>query len=563
MSAKLKPLLLPQLVEERRKFEEQYSDLPDNEMDHQFVYYTTNSSCSDVASPITPTFSTRGHVRYSSSTSSLDLAPACYNESPSSPTSTTHTKSSKRSLPDVQEEPFERDERDELDDNTILAGSFDLYNCLCDEPCIHHESSETLHSVYPADFDIDYDLGFASDNDYTPTLERKRSGTESPFTGLATRLGSRFPNLSRWKSTKRSQLTASPTTELTFENAHPISGPASSRSSSLSGPSRHMTDRMNEPSVPTPATSFWGSTESVEIPAAIDIEKANNERESIERDRALATTPLLPPLLTTPPTEAPQPSPLQFPTVAPSAVLMEIPSPQPLSHNHTPSLSARPSISSFRHAQSIQELPIGYPSIVQDHDAWADRLGHANFTITPQPYQPVEADMETLRHLRADWEAARVNYTKHLVRTGENYGETSKIYALTEAKWAETEKSWRAFHEQTMECILATSKASAQRPEISRSRSRGRVRASSGGSALMRRPANDDVFASMQWRRLEDGLPTAIPRLVDAEGKFPERGDEDIVGPMERDTKMIRSRSEERKSGRFWRNLAGKVGIRR
>lgn len=134
MSAKLKPLLLPQLVEERRKFEEQYSDLPDNEMDHQFVYYTTNSSCSDVASPITPTFSTRGHVRYSSSTSSLDLAPACYNESPSSPTSTTHTKSSKRSLPDVQEEPFERDE---LDDNTILAGSFDLYNCLCKLPLVH------------------------------------------------------------------------------------------------------------------------------------------------------------------------------------------------------------------------------------------------------------------------------------------------------------------------------------------------------------------------------------------------------------------------------------------
>ncbi|KAJ0162992.1 hypothetical protein CTA2_3712 [Colletotrichum tanaceti] len=562
MSLKLKPLLLPQLVEERRKFEEQQPEFPEGDMDRQYIYYTANSSSSDVVSPVTPTFSTRGHLRYSSSTSSLDLPPTLLNDCPSSPTSTTHTKSSKHLLPDVEEEPLEREE---MEDSTILAVQFDLYNCLCDEPCIHHnESSETLHSVYPTDFDIDYDLGFASDCDFTATLERKRSGTESPFSGLATRLGTRFPNLSRWKSTKRSQLTASPTTGLTYEHALSVSRAASSRSSSLSGPSRHL-DSVNELPIPTPATSFWESSESVETPAPppIDIEKANNERGSIERDRALATTPLLPPLLSTLPTEAPQPSPLQSPTVAPSTFSMEIPSPQPLSHLPTPALSTRPSVSSFRHAQSSQELPIGFPSIVQDHDEWSDRLGHANFTITPQPYQPVEADMESLRHLRADWETARINYTKHLVRTGENYGETSKIYALTEAKWADTEKTWRNFHEQTMENILATSKTTTSRSGVSRSRSRGRVRASSGGAALLRRPVNDDVFASMQWRRLEDGLPTAIPRLIDAEGKFPERGDEDIVGPMERDTKMIRTRSEERKGGRFWRNLAEKVGIRR
>ncbi|KAF4781315.1 hypothetical protein HER10_EVM0010247 [Colletotrichum scovillei] len=562
MSPRLKPLLLPQLVEERRKFEEQQPEFPEGEMDRQYVYYTTNSSSSDVASPVTPTFSARGHLRYSSSSSSLDLPPTCVNESPSSPTSTIHTKSSKRPLPDVQEEPLERDE---LDESTILAEPFDLYNCLCDEPCIHHESSETLNSVYPAGFDIDYDLGFSSDGDFTSTLDRKRSGTESPFSGLATRLGSRFPHLSRWKSTKRAQLTASPTTELTFENAHPISRAASSsRSSSLSGPTRQILDRLNEYSVPTPATSFWESSESVDSPAPIDIEKANNERESIERDRALAATPLLPPLLmNSPPTEVSHPSPLQSPSVDPSTLSLEIPSPQPMTQISTPSLSAKPSVSSFRHVQSSQELPIGFPSIVQDHDEWSDRLGHANFTITPQPYQPVEADMETLRLFRADWEAARVSYTKHLVRTGENYSETSKIYALTEAKWAETEKNWRAFHEQTMDRIEAANKSSSQRPGSSRSRSRGRVRASSGGSAILRRPTQDDAFASMQWRRLEDGLPTAIPRLVDAEGKFPERGDEDIVGPMERDTKMIRSRSEERKGGRFWRNLAEKVGIRR
>ncbi|KAF9876133.1 only proline and serine are matching in the corresponding protein [Colletotrichum karsti] len=557
MSPQLKPLLLPQLVE-RRKLEEQHLDLADADMDHQCIYYTTNSSSSDVASPVTPTFSTRGHLRYSSSSSSIDLTQTYCNDSPASPTSTSHSKSSKRPLPDVQEEPLERDE---FDESTILAEPFDLYNCLCDEPCIHSESSETLpSSVYPADFDIDYDLGFASDADYSANLERKRSGTESPFSGLATRIGTRFPQLSRFKSTRRAQLTASPTTELTFETAHPVSLAASSRSSSLSSPCA----QVHEPSISTPATSFWESSESVDIPAPIDIQKAN-ERESIERDRALASTPLLPPLLTSPQTEAPQPSPLQSPTVAPTILSMEVPSTQSLGHIPTPSLSTRPSVSSFRHVQSSQELPFGYPSILQDHDEWSDRLGHANFSIAPQPYEPEAATMESLRLLRADWEAARANYMKHLVRTGENYGETSKIYALTEAKWAEIEKSWRAFHEQTMERIVASSKVSAQPPQVSRSRSRGRgrVRSSSGGSAILRRPVNDDVFANEQWRRLEDNLPTTMPRLVDTEGKFPERGDEDIVGPMERDTKMIRARSEERKSSRFWRSLAGKVGLRK
>lgn len=133
MSPKLKPLLLPQLVEERRKFEEQQPDLVDPEMDQQYVYYNTaNSSSSDVGSPVTPTFSTRGHLRYSSSSSSIDLPPTSYNESPSSPTSISHSKSSKRPLPDVQEEPLERDE---FDESTILAEPFDepfdLYGCLC------------------------------------------------------------------------------------------------------------------------------------------------------------------------------------------------------------------------------------------------------------------------------------------------------------------------------------------------------------------------------------------------------------------------------------------------
>jgi hypothetical protein len=203
--------------------------------------------------------------------------------------------------------------------------------------------------------------------------------------------------------------------------------------------------------------------------------------------------------------------------------------------------------------------------MLQEHDEWSDRLGHANFTIFPQPYQPEAVNMDALQQLRNDWDAARCNYTKHLVRTGENYGETSKIYALTEAKWANIEKRWRATHDALMAQIAeATSSApGSTSTSRSRSRGRGRARANSGGSILGRPPPMDEVFAGMQWKRLEDGLPSAIPRLVDADGKFPARGDEDIVGPMQRDEVMLRTHSEERRGARFWKSLVGKVGLRK
>jgi hypothetical protein len=441
-----------------------------------------------------------------------------------------------------------------------------------DEPCIHRQSSEMVHNTLPTDYDIDYDIGFLSDGDFVmgPRSQKKRrGGTESPFTGLASRFGSRFPTLQRFTSGKRPGPTASPTAEITFEHAQPVSRAASSRSSSVSAVGRPYTDRANDPPLPTtPALSFWESTESVNLPGPIDIEKANNLRSSLERDRALATTPLLPPLLTDPFSTTPQESPLQSPSVAPPSAATEIQSPTalPSDHHAAPSLNTKISISSFRPSPTSPELPLPFPSILQDHDEWSDRLGHANFTIIPQPYRPETATMEGLRKLRADWDAARVNYTKHIVRTGENYGQTSKIYGFTEAKWAEIERSWRTIHEETMERILAASNVNVQqqtRSSRSRSRGRGRGRAGSASAVVMGRPENDELFASMQWRRLEDHMPSAIPRMLDAEGKFPARGDEDIVGPMVRDAVMIRTASEERKNTGFWRTLVGKVGLRK
>jgi hypothetical protein len=203
--------------------------------------------------------------------------------------------------------------------------------------------------------------------------------------------------------------------------------------------------------------------------------------------------------------------------------------------------------------------------MVQDHDEWSDRLGHANFTITPQPYDPEVVIPETLNKFREDWELAKVNYTKHLVRTGENYGQTSNIYALTEAKWAETEKRWKNIHDglvrQTM--VLRSAPVSASN---SRSRSRGRARGRSrAGSATFmggRMAASADVSPDT-WPRLDDAAPSAITQMLDASDKFPNRGDEDIVGPMVRDEVMVRAHSEERKTSRFWKNLVEKVGIKK
>ncbi|KAM0207694.1 hypothetical protein ACHAQI_007491 [Fusarium lateritium] len=605
MSPQLKPLLLPQLVEERRKWEVQQVS---PETDLSYVYYTTNSSSSDVASPVTPTFSPgKGHFRMSSSTSSLDLPPQL-NENPVSPTQSVHTKPPMRSLPDVQEEPLELDNDNSDRKSLALSDQFSLYDCLCmscppgqavisleesclacqirhrgvtdptssrigDDSCELRNSTEDImfNDNIVRDYDIDYDMGFLSDGDM-PVDERsrkKRSGSESPFAGLTSRIGARFPNMPLWKSNgRRGNPMLSPNTELSLESVV-LSGGPSSRSSSMSAPTRHGQDRMSENTgLPTPAVSYYGSTESINLPAPIDIEKAQAliEQSDLERERGMATTPLLPPLMTSPLSGPPPESPLQSPTIAPPSATTEVPSPVPSATQFPrPSLSTKPSISSFRFGANSPEVPLPLPPMLQEHDEWSDRLGHANFTIFPQPYQPEAVNMDALQQLRNDWDTARCNYTKHLVRTGENYGETSKIYALTEAKWANIERRWRATHDALMAQIAeATSSApGSTSTSRSRSRGRGRARANSGGSILGRPPPMDDVFAGMQWKRLEDGLPSAIPRLVDADGKFPARGDEDIVGPMQRDEVMLRTHSEERRGARFWKSLAGKVGLRK
>lgn len=308
-----------------------------------------------------------------------------------------------------------------------------------------------------------------------------------------------------------------------FDQRPILSRATSSRSSSLSAPSRRHVDRSTEAPVPsTPALSRFGSNDSfMPFDGTVDIKKANDMGSYIEHERKQAVTPLLPPMMASTSTEQilPQPSPLESPSVAsPGSLYGE--------ENYStgmisPPLSARPSASSLRLLPPVELPQLPAP------DAWSDRLGHANYTIVPRPYKPETADLESLRLFRADWETARVNYTKHLARTGEHYGQTSKTYALTEAKWAETQRTWRNLHDEIAEAVVASGEVTV-------------------------------------CEKFDEGVCvlTTVPRM-DAEGKFPERGDEDIVGPMVREATMMSLDNVDRKGPSFWRNLAGKVRLRK
>ncbi|OAA45566.1 hypothetical protein NOR_03355 [Metarhizium rileyi] len=573
MTPQLKPLLLPQLVEQRfgRPAEKQHVNGPSamatpDHGDLSYLYYTANSSASDITSPVTPIFSPKSHQRFSSSTSSLELPAQPPLECPTSPSQTSSTMSSLRQLPDVEEEPLDRGE-----DTATLSDQFGLYSCLCDQPCVHRNSSEAiLPGEFVSEFDIDYDMGFLSDTDFTtdPRYPRKkRSTAEAALSELTARLGSRMPTIKRWRSSKRANLRASPTTGLSLENVLARRS-ASSRSSSISASTNQLAERAADsiPPVPSnPSMSLYSLGDDAETGLGIDM--TLEDHSNLERDRAMATTPLLPPLLTSSLAGPPRQSPLQSPKVE-SSPIADVPLSPAFgvpAQFARPQLSTRPSFSSLRNVSSSSEPPLPLPAILQEYDEWSDRLGHANFTISPQPYELEVVHPETIAKFRNDWDLARINYTKHLVRTGENYGQTSKIYALTEAKWAEIERRWQMTLEDIVKTtsLSATGSASASRNQ-SRGRGRGRS-SSSNGAALARLPAQDDILAELEWRRLEDCLPSAVPQMLeslDADGKFPGRGDEDIVGPMQRDAVMVRARSEDAKS-RFWKTLADRVGLRK
>lgn len=148
------------------------------------------------------------------------------------------------------------------------------------------------------------------------------------------------------------------------------------------------------------------------------------------------------------------------------------------------------------------------PLLDDIYDPWAVKLGHANFSIHPEPYTPEEMTLDSYTEFRNNWDPARTNYAKQIARTAEHYGPTSKVYRLTEEKWTTIDDQWKRQHNimrKAMAPLLA--------------------RLSDGDSEMQESTASSAV--------LEKPLTKVVlPVIDDKSGKFPELGDMEIIGPM-------------------------------
>lgn len=96
------------MVEARRKGEdENMMESPKSASSGNAMHLSQSSTSSDMPSPVTPTFSLRGHIRHPSSTSSLASSPVLHDAMDGFGTP-------KRPLTDVKEEPLEREEGFEM-----------------------------------------------------------------------------------------------------------------------------------------------------------------------------------------------------------------------------------------------------------------------------------------------------------------------------------------------------------------------------------------------------------------------------------------------------------------
>lgn len=472
-----------------------------------------SSGGSSNSSPLTPTFSTRGHTRFPSSTSSLVTNP----DSPANPQKTT--------LHDLVEDPSERDDQSETanDDDTTPEAL-----CICDTPLCHHRERENSHESSASIGTPEWSPGDDYfDDGYLPgerTVKRPRSN-DNLADNFASRLSRQFSkrfgghrssasvstiNLRSAPNSRPSSLRLPTTRSITAPNTHEVRN--------VSSPIPQLRASIHERSSSPPRAR--AVSQAISRPMDISIPEA--QEDSSERQE-LATTPLLPPMMAsyfTDSQEALQ-SPLTSPTVAsPSVVasMVNTPVSSPIAHGFpTPPLSTKASTASLN-MRSSHTLPpaseIPPLTIAEETDHWAIKLGHANFNIYPEPYLPEVCNAQQCRQLRDDWELARVEYMRQAARVSENYGVTSHIYKLTEQKWAEIDGIWRANHE------LAVAEAQAS--------------------------GEDTVFQPLA----ETKTLKKMPSLQDPKqpSKFPAIEEADIVGPMVQYAKIQHRRQPSKKS---------------
>ncbi|EAW11170.1 uncharacterized protein ACLA_088590 [Aspergillus clavatus NRRL 1] len=437
-----------------------------------------SADSSTPVSPVVSLFSSKSHTRVSSSVSSLVSSSEVKNSLDSS---------SRNQLTGVQEEPCQAKDLEEE-----YFQHFD-------------QDMSDVHDAYFAtvDYSDAYDLTDAGTD--IPHSPKKRRAESISGKGLS-RISSRISTISsRWRSSNN-RLADGPDAMDTFGTS--LRSRTNSTSSFRGSSTISRVDSIAIP--PSPARTIFEERLSESGAQPIDIAKANSQyAPEEEAEHPQATTPLLPPFMGDEPlsmTASRVQSPLQSPSVADvseeslenSMTISDL----RLAGIPSPPLSSKPSVASFHHRPRASTMRTvsgeGPPPfmLTDPKDEWANKLGHANFTVQPEPYVPEVYDLAAFRQFREQWDLAQCHFAKHLVRTGEHYGVTSTIFQLTEAKWESINSEWK----RTYEAMLS------QLKEMD-------------GSLMGIIKSHGDPCEQVK-----------IPRLhVD---KFPELGDGEIVGPM-------------------------------
>lgn len=314
-----------------------------------------------------------------------------------------------------------------------------------------------------------------------PSLNKKTRDRKRPFTfasNSSSSSGSPYVGLSRSSSVTRSIFRRSASTEVDLDM------PRSARVSCQIEPIAEMDDH-----------------EKMDLTQPDHIDENNFNRSDVETPTRVLT-PLLPSVSGESDSRKSFQSPLQSPTVARYS---DCGSSSQFSDFTNDTFAPGPTIvnrhlitsSPVAHSNTLSTSEVPTMLITDANDKWAGKLGHADFNIEPSPYMPAQCDRQSCQQLQANWQLARTEFTRHLARTNTHYGPSSKTYKLTEEKWNEIDAQWRQNYEQSM------------------------TQATENGSL----PATDTPME-----------PVPIAKMLNdpwSEAKFPQRGDDVLVGPME------------------------------
>ncbi|KAL4741712.1 hypothetical protein BDV11DRAFT_182236 [Aspergillus similis] len=459
-------------------------------------------TASTPVSPAVSLFSAKGHTRFSSSASSLVSSPGHGNSmdiSCRNPlTGVKEEEPCGSQARDLEEEYFQHFDQE----ISVAEDSYLSTVSTCDGYSFTDTGMDMVHSP------------------------KKRRSDNASANGLS-RIGSRISTISnRWKSKRVSDGADGESLSSQVRSRTNSSASVFAASPTTAAPMSWVESAQIPPS---PARTIFEERLSESGAQPIVISKANQQDQ--DECAPQATTPLLPPLTGDDLENSVIQSPLQSPSVA--DVSNASPDPNALRDRLTnlpsPPLSTKPSIASFNRprASTIRTVSGDVPPLTlsDPNDEWAIQLGHANFTIQPEPYVPEVYDIDSFRRLRSQWDLAQCNFTKHLVRTGEHYGVTSKIYKLTQEKWESINREWKRHYEAMLAHLEAL---------------------------------NGPILSTIESHR-DPCEQVKIPTLHD--DKFPELGDGEIVGPMKiaPATGRCRDRSLKRNFFRFFHDLVSRV----